>query len=142
MTLYRLGSCRAENIYSKQWFCRPISCYRCHPPNTFLSGRVQLPNRERLGPPENFEAQGLCAHVARRAWAPAPRPKSTPLMSTRSCASLRHKFRGDPRSRTGLQSGQKRDGAERPVIKLYINVFKELLSPVLMLREGVKGLRG
>ena len=35
-------------------------------------------NTERLGFPEDFEAQGLGAHVARRARTTALRPRSTP----------------------------------------------------------------
>ena len=49
---YRLGSCRTENIL--QHFSRPGSSYRCHPPNTFRSGRAQPAKRERLGYPENL----------------------------------------------------------------------------------------
>ena len=49
---YRLGSCRTENIL--QHFSRPGSSYRCHPPNTFRSGRAQPAKRERLGFPENL----------------------------------------------------------------------------------------
>ena len=46
-----------------------------------------------------FEAQGLGAHLARRARTAAPRPRSTPLTSTRSFfVSWRHKSRGNPRS--------------------------------------------
>ena len=35
--VYRLWSSRAEN--NLQYFSRPGSCYRYHPPNTFRSGR-------------------------------------------------------------------------------------------------------
>ena len=68
-----------------------------------------------------FEAQGL-AHVARRARTAPPRPRCTPSTSTRSFVFRRHKSRGDPRSRTGLQRGQAvvREGAQRPGIKVYI----------------------
>ena len=67
-----------------------------------------------------FEAQGLGAHVARRARTAPPRPRSTPLTSTRSFVSRRDKSRGDPRSRTRLQCGQAivREGAQRPGIKV------------------------
>ena len=45
-----------------------------------------------------------------------PRPRSTPLTSKWGLVSRRHKYRGDPRSRTGLQCGQAivREGAHRP----------------------------
>ena len=91
--------------------------------HTFRYGRAQPPRRDRLGFPENFEAQGLRAHVARKARTPAHRPKGTPLTSPRSFVSPRHKSRGDPRFRTRLQSGQAivREGAELPVIKVYIH---------------------
>ena len=52
-----------------------------------------------------FEAQGLGAHVARRARTAPLRPRSTPLIRTRSFVSLRHKSRGNPTSRTGLRCG-------------------------------------
>ena len=57
-------------------------------------------------------------------------------MRPRSFVSPRHKSRGDPRSRTGLQSGQAivREGAQRPVIEAYIHIgivrttdFEEIL---------------
>ena len=46
-------------------------------------------------------------------------------MNTRKFVSPRHKSRGDPRSRTGLQSGQAivRESAERPVIKLFLSML-------------------
>ena len=71
-----------------------------------------------------FEAQGLGAHVARRARTAAPRPRSTPPTSTRSFVSRQHKSRGCPRSRTGLQCRQfiVREGVQRPVIK-YICMY-------------------
>ena len=120
--VYRLWSSRTEN--NIQYVSRPGSCYRCHPPNTFRSGRAQPPKRERVGFPDNFETQGLGAHVARRARTAAPRPRSTPLMRPRSFVSPRHKSCGDPRLRTGFQSGQAivREGAERPVMKVYIYI--------------------
>ena len=65
---------------------------------------------KRLGFPENFEAQGFRAHVARKARTPVPRPRNTSLMSPPSFVSPRHKSRGDPRSRTGLQSGKQSRG--------------------------------
>ena len=70
----------------------------------------------------NFEAQGFGAYVARRTRTAVPRPRITPLTNTRSFVSRRHKSRGDPRSRTGLRCGQAivREGAHRPVIKVYI----------------------
>ena len=79
-----------------------------------------------------FEAQGLGAHVARRARTAAPRPRSTPLTSTRSFVSRRHKSRGDPRSRTGLQCGQVvvREGAQRPGIKVYIYIYMYVLCMI------------
>ena len=121
-TDWRIQTLVLPNRNSLHHFSRPGSSYRCHPPNTFRSGRAQPPTRERLGFPEKLEAQGLGAHVARRARTAAPRPRSTPLIRPRSFVSPRHKSRGDPRSRTGLQSGQAivREGAERPVIKLYV----------------------
>ena len=73
----------------------------------------------------NFEAQGFGAHVTRRTRTAVPRPRITPLTNTQSFVSRRHKSRGDPRSRTGLQCGQGivREGAQRPVIKVYIYVY-------------------
>ena len=72
-----------------------------------------------------FEARGLGAHVARRARTAALRPRSAPSTSTRRFVSQRHKSRGDPRSRTGLQCGQVvvREGAQRPGIKVYIYIY-------------------
>ena len=69
-----------------------------------------------------FEAQGLGAHVDRRAWTAPPRPRTTALTSPRSFVSRRHKFRGDPRCRTGFQCGQfiTRETSQRRVIKVYI----------------------
>ena len=66
-----------------------------------------------------FEAQGLGIVVARRAQTATPRPRSTPPASMRSFVSRRHKSRGNPRSRTGLQCGYSiaLEGAQRPVIK-------------------------
>ena len=80
--------------------------------------------RERLGFPENFEAQELGVHVARIGRTAAPRSRSTHLMSARSFVSRRHQSRGDPRSRTGLQTWQAivSEAAERPVIKVYIHI--------------------
>ena len=49
-----------------------------------------------------FEAQGLGAHVARRARTAALRPRSTPPTSGRTFVSRRHKSRVYPRSCTGL----------------------------------------
>ena len=49
-----------------------------------------------------FEAQGLGAHVARRARTAALRPRSTPPTSRRTFVSRRHKSRVYPRSCTGL----------------------------------------
>ena len=68
------------------------------------------------------EAQGLGAHVARRARTVAPRPRSTRPTSTRSFVSRYHKSRGYLRSRTGLQCGQfiVLEASQRPVIKVYI----------------------
>ena len=44
-------------------------------------------------------------------------------MSPRSFVSPRHKSRGNPRSRTGLQIGPAigGEGGERPVIKVYLS---------------------
>ena len=49
-----------------------------------------------------LEAQGLGAHVSRRARTAAPRPRSTPPTSTWRFVSRCHISRGDPRSRTGV----------------------------------------
>ena len=43
-----------RNRNNLQYFSRPGSSYRCHPPNTFRSGRAQPPRRERLGFLENL----------------------------------------------------------------------------------------
>ena len=113
-------SSRTEN--NLQYFYRPVSTYRYHPPNTFRSGRAQPLKRECLELPENFETQAFGAHVARRARTAAPRPRSTPRMSPQSFVSPRRKSRGYPRYRTGLQSGRAivREGAQRPVIRVFI----------------------
>ena len=117
---YLLWSSRTELNYGS--FLGPGPCYRCQPPNTCRSGRAQPPKRKRLEFPDNFEAQGLRAHVARRARTPPPRPRSTPLMSPRIFVSPRHKSHGYPRFCTWLQSWQAivREGAERPLIKVHI----------------------
>ena len=58
-------------------------------------------------------------------------------MSKRSFVSRRHKCRGDPRSRTGLQCGQVvvREGAQRPGIEVYIyisiDIFHSLFPPTI-----------
>ena len=51
-------------------------------------------------------------------------------MSPRSFVSRRHKSRRDPKSRTGLQSGHviAREGAQRPVMKLYIHILSKHIS--------------
>ena len=79
-----------------------------------------------------FEARGLGAHVARRARTAALRPRSAPSTSTRRFVSQRHKSRGDPRSRTGLQCGQVvvREGAQRPGIKVYIYIYMYVLCMI------------
>ena len=125
-TDWRIQTLVLPNRNNLQYFPRPGSCYRCHPPKTFRSWRAQPLTRERLGFPENFEAQGLRAHIVRRARTVAPRVKSTPLMSPRSFVSPCHKYNGDPRSRTGLQNGQAivREGAQRQVIKVYIHICR------------------
>ena len=84
------------------------------PPRIFLSmpppGHVPFwegpaPEENALGFRITFEAQGLGAHVARRARTAPLRPKSTLLTRTPSFVSLRHKSRGNPTSRTGLRCG-------------------------------------
>ena len=124
-TEWRIQTLVSRTEKSLQYFSRPGSCYRCHPQNTFRSGRAQPPERGRLGFPEN-EAQGLGAHAARMARTVALRPRSTPLMSPWSFVSPCHKYNGDPRSRTGLQNGQAivREGAQRQVIKVYIHICR------------------
>ena len=69
-----------------------------------------------------FEAQGLGVRVVRRGRTAVPRPRSTPVTSTRSFVSRRYKSRVDPRSRTGLQCGQAivREGAQRPGVKVHL----------------------
>ena len=117
LALYRLGSCRTANF---KYFSRPGSSYRCHPPNTFHSGRAQPPNRERLRFPANLRG------VRARRTSPEgrglrPPARGAPLpTSTRSFVSRRHKSRGDARSCTGVQSEQVvvREGAQRPGIKV------------------------
>ena len=112
-----------------------IICSTSRDPN--LSNDATLRTRSVLGGPSprrgnasgfqrSFEAQGLGAHVATRARTAAPRARSTPLMSPRSFVSWCHKSRGDPRSHTGLQSGQAivREGAQRPVIKVSIYIVR------------------
>ena len=54
-------------------------------------------------------------------------------MSPRSFVCRRHKSRGDPRTRTGLQCGQAivRQIAERPVLKNYyinLNTHSKLIA--------------
>ena len=96
-----------------------------------------------------FEAQGLGAHVAGSARSAANRPRSTPPTSMRSFVSRRHKSRGYPRSRTGLQCGQfiVLEVSQSPGIKsIYIYIqgapHTRRLSLAHMLREGVNGFRG
>ena len=50
--VYRLWSTRTKN--NLQYFSRPGSFYRCHPPNAFRSRRAQPSKRERLGFPANL----------------------------------------------------------------------------------------
>ena len=63
-------------------------------------------------------------------------------MNPRSFVSPRHKSRGDPRSRTGLQNGQAimREGAQRPVINVYIYTYIYVkfhpLIPMLFIYPG------
>ena len=59
-------------------FSHPGSSSRCQTLNTFRSGGGPPPTRGRLEVPENFEAQGLRAHVVGRARTPARRPRNTP----------------------------------------------------------------
>ena len=56
----------------------------------------------------------------------APPLEEHPLMSPRGFVSPRNKYRGDPRSRTRLHSGQAvvRGGAARTGIKVYIHIFR------------------
>ena len=120
----RLWSSRTENIL--QYFSRPGSSYRCHPPNTFRSGRAQSPKRERFGFPENLRvASARRTRRQKDADCAPPREEHSPATSTRSFVSRRHKYRGDPRPRTGLQCRQAiaREGAQRPGIKVYIYVY-------------------
>ena len=78
--------------------------------------------RERLGFPENFEAQGFRTHVAPMTLIPAPRPRRKhSLISPRSFVSPRRKSREDPTFSTGRKSGQAivRGVGERPMIYIY-----------------------
>ena len=121
LALYRLWSSRTEN--NLRYFSPPGSSCRCHPPNTFRSGRAQPPKRERLGFPDNLRGARVRRTRCQKDADCGPPPEEHPLTSTRSLVSLRHKFHGDPRSRTGLQSGEAivRKGAQRLGIKvLYI----------------------
>ena len=54
-----------------------------------------------------------------------PPPEEHPLKSPLSFVLPRRKSCGDPRSRTMLQSGQAivREGAQRPVMKLYKPIY-------------------
>ena len=83
------------------------------------------PAPEEGTPRVSGEVQGLGAHVARRARTAAPRPKSTPPTSTRSFLSRRHKSRGYPRCRTGLQCGQfiVLEASPRLRIKVCIQIY-------------------
>ena len=69
-------SSRTEN--NLQYFYRPVSTYRYHPPNTFRSGRAQPLKRECLGFLENL--RGARARRTRRQnWADcAPPPEEHP----------------------------------------------------------------
>ena len=116
-TDWRIQAPVLPNGNSLQYFSRPGSSYRCHSPNTFRSGRAPPPKRERLGFPQNFRSARDRRTHRQKTRTAAPRPRSTPLTSPRNFVFRGHKSRGDPRYRTGLQSGQAivREGAERPV---------------------------
>ena len=120
MALYRLGSSRTGS--NLQHLSRPGSSYRCHPRTPSVLGEPSPRRGNASGFRRTFEAQGLDAHVARRARTASPRPKSIPPTSTRRFASRRHKSRGDPSFRIGPQCGQVvvREGAQRPGVKVYV----------------------
>ena len=120
LALYRLGSRRTENNYSTS--PGPDLPTDSTPRTRFVLGGPSPRRGNVSGFRRTFEAQRLGAHVARRARTAAPRPRSTPVTSTQSFVSRGHKYRGDPRSRTGLQCGQAivREGAQRPRITVYI----------------------
>ena len=90
-----------------------------------------------LGFRRTFEAQGLGAHVARRARTAAPGPRST-----RSFVSRPHKSRGDPRSRSGLQCGQAivREGAQRLGIIYQMHFFRTFACPGRLARVVSRAL--
>ena len=120
MALYRLGSSRTKNNSTSPGPALPTVAT----PRTRSVLGGPSPRRENAsGFRRAFEAQGLGAHVTRRARTVAPRPRSTPSTSTRIFESRRHKSRGNPISRAGFQCGQftVREGAQRPVIKVYID---------------------
>ena len=117
--LDRFGSSRTENNYGIS--PGPALPTDATPRTRSVLGGPSPGRGDASGFRRTFEAQRLGAHVARRARTAAARPRSTPATSTRSFVSRRHKSRGDPISRTGLQCGQfmVREASQRPVIKLY-----------------------
>ena len=115
--VYRLWSSRTEN--NSQYFYRPGSPYRCHPRTHFVLGGLGPQRTDASGFRVTFEAQGLGAHVTRCTRIAAPRPRSTPLTSTRRFVSRRHQSHGDPRSRTGLQCRRSASG-DKGIQNIYL----------------------
>ena len=96
------------------------------------------PAPEEGMPRVSRELQGAGAPRTRREKGAdsGPPREEHPLMSPRSFVSARHKSSGDPRFRTGLQSGQAivRDGTQRPVI---IRIYAYMIR----VRERANGSR-
>ena len=67
-------------------------------------------------------------------------------MSKRSFVSRRHKSRGDPRSRTGLQCGQfiVLEASQRPEIKYYIYILRSTVAKTrcTLLEYGQSKVKG
>ena len=91
------------------------------------------PAPEEGMPRVSRELQGAGAPRTRREKGAdsGPPREEHPLMSPRSFVSARHKSSGDPRFRTGLQSGQAivREGGERPVTKSIDYLFIRTSTP-------------
>ena len=123
MALYRLWFSRTEN--NLQHSPGPDLPADATPRKCSVLGGPSSRRGNASGFRRTFEAQGLGAHVAKRARTAAPHLRSAPSTSTQSFLSRRHKSRGDPRSRTGLHCGQfiVREGAQRPGIKSYIYIY-------------------
>ena len=120
--IYRLGSCRTENKLQQALVLPAQNLLPMPSPKRPILGGPSPRRENASGFKGIFEAQEIGTHVVRKARTPPPRLRNTP----RRFVSRPHKSRGDPRSRTGLQSRQiiVIEGAQRPVnIYVYIHIY-------------------